>query len=101
MSIFRDIVSHPLFPIALKDNLEVVNFISLTAPSFESSTYNYAFLTFDSNANNFGLEHWSIPGNMGRDELTLGKFLIDIDIAISSIENWINKESAIKFNLNF
>ncbi|MFB3386600.1 hypothetical protein [Flavobacterium sp. LAR06] len=94
-----ELINHPLFPISIKEELEIFNYQVLTS-TFSNKKENFAFMSFE-NETEFELEDWRMPGNHNEESFTLEQFTYKIENLLNTLENWVNKESSIKVKLNF
>lgn len=98
----NEIINHPLFPIDIKNDLNIFTYQNLTR-DFNFDQKKCVFLSFeeetDLSENNFNENNWMILDD--RSSLTIREYFHKIENLIKAVENWVNKESSIKIKLNF
>ncbi|MEB8345883.1 hypothetical protein OO010_07485 [Flavobacteriaceae bacterium KMM 6898] len=93
------ILDKPLFPVELKPDLSALKFHSLTAEIDEFDRENYVFFTFEpiDNSNDLNQKNFMYPND---DNTNFEEFIKRIESSITSIENWVNRESSMNIKLN-
>lgn len=94
---FNELTNHPLFPIELKNELDIFNYSVLTS-SLSEKKENFAFFSLEPEYD-FDMTKWMIPGR--KEDITITDFFDKIENLLITVENWINKESSIRIKLNF
>jgi len=98
----NEIINHPLFPIDIKNDLNIFTVQNLTT-DFNFDRKKCVFLSFeeetDLSENNFNENNWMILND--DSSLTIKEYFRKIENLIKTVENWVNKESSIKIKLNF
>jgi ABC-type multidrug transport system fused ATPase/permease subunit len=94
-----ELVNHPLFPVAIKKNVDIFSYTILTA-TFSDYKEGYTFVSFEKE-NDFDMKSWMLSGHSHDDCLTLNQLIKKIENLLITLEDWVNKESSIKIKLNF
>lgn len=97
MQKFNELTNQPLFPMELKNELDIFNYSILTATLSERKE-NFAFFSLEAEKD-FDMTKWMIPGR--KEDITITDFFDKIENLLEKVENWINKESSIRIKLNF
>ena len=92
----NEIVEHPLFPMELKEKADVFKFNVMIRPA-EVNNNDRVLVSFNFNED-LDDEEWTYPED---GEMTLIEYLEKLENMLKGIEAWVNKESTIKFRLNF
>ena len=99
LSELNTILDNPLFPVELKPDLSALKFYSLTAEIFEFDRENYVFFSFEpiDDSKDLNQKKFMYPND---DHMSFAEFINRLENSITSIENWVNRESSMNIKLN-